>query len=71
MHGENTDIWALGITFYYLLTGEYPWKATNPLDLLDEVFGQEIDFTLIKDDQARDLISKVLIKNPEKRATLN
>ena len=32
VHGEKTDIWALGITFYYLLTGDYPWKnAKNPL----------------------------------------
>jgi serine/threonine protein kinase len=31
VHGEKTDLWALGITFYYLLTGDYPWKnATNP-----------------------------------------
>jgi len=22
--GEMTDIWALGVTFYYLLTGKYP-----------------------------------------------
>jgi serine/threonine protein kinase len=49
----------------------YPWKATNPIQLFEEVCGQEIDFSLIKDDQARDLISKVLIKDPEKRATLN
>ena len=71
VHGENSDIWALGITFYYLLTGEYPWKATNPLQLYEEVCGQEIDFSLIKDDHARDLISKVLNKDPQKRATLN
>ena len=30
--GEKSDIWALGMTFYYLLVGYYPWKdAKNPL----------------------------------------
>jgi serine/threonine protein kinase len=32
VHGEKSDIWALGMTFYYLLVGYYPWKdAKNPL----------------------------------------
>ena len=50
VHGEKTDIWALGITFYYLLTGEYPWKATHPLQLKEMVCGQDIDFSLIKNE---------------------
>ena len=30
--GEKSDIWALGMTFYYLIVGYYPWKdAKNPL----------------------------------------
>ena len=26
-----TDIWSLGITFYYLLTGQYPWKEVESI----------------------------------------
>lgn len=45
VHGEKTDIWALGITFYFLMTGAYPWKnATNPMNLKEMVCSQEIDF---------------------------
>ena len=31
--GTQTDIWALGITFYYLLAGQYPYDATNFFEL--------------------------------------
>ena len=57
VHGEKQDIWALGITFYYLMTGVYPWKdATNPLHLKEMVCNQEIDFSLIKIEKERDVI---------------
>ena len=29
--GPATDIWALGITVYYLLTGFYPWKKSQSI----------------------------------------
>jgi serine/threonine protein kinase len=71
VHGEKTDLWALGITFYYLLTGDYPWKnAANPLHLKEMVCEQIIDFSEIRNEQAKDLISSLLEKDQEKRATL-
>jgi serine/threonine protein kinase len=70
VHGEKTDLWALGITFYYLLTGEYPWKTDTPLVLKEMVCNDSIDLTPIKNLQARDLISLTLKKDPNERATL-
>ena len=32
-HGEHTDIWALGVTIFYMLTGIYPHEA-NELEVL-------------------------------------
>ena len=72
MHGEKSDIWALGITFYYLLTGDYPWKgAKDPLHLREIILNQNIDFQPIKNEMARDLISQMLQKDPSKRASLD
>ena len=69
--GEKTDIWALGITFYYLLTGQYPYEdASNPLQLKDFILNRPINFELVKDDNSRKLLQMILEKNAEKRITL-
>jgi serine/threonine protein kinase len=47
-HDCNVDIWSLGITFYYLLTGQFPWKdAKNIWQLAEIVRTQEIDFDVL------------------------
>ena len=38
LRGECTDIWALGITIFELITGKTPYShITNPFDLKDTV----------------------------------
>ena len=71
VRGEMTDIWALGVTFFYLISGQYPCDdAKSPLHLRELILERDINFSLIKNLGARDLLKKILKKAPNERATL-
>ena len=71
IRGEKTDIWALGVTLFYMLTGSYPsGDITDLQDLGKHILYGEIDFSIIKNLKARKVVESMLVKNAEKRASL-
>ena len=71
VRGEKTDIWALGVTFYYIMAGKYPCHhAKNYLQLV-EALNQEFNFDCIKCEDAKQVLKQMLEKDPLKRATLD
>lgn len=68
--GEPIDIWALGVTFFFLLTGQYPFAA-NDLEVLKlKVTMKQPDFSLIKNKDAAKILKRILEKDVDKRAKL-
>ena len=71
VRGSRTDLWALGITLYYMMCGKFPCSdAKDPLHLKDLILNRPINFNLIKQEKVKDLLQKMLDKDPETRATL-
>ena len=69
--GELTDLWALGITFFRLITGRYPYEnATSVMKIKEFILNQEIDFSIIKNGQVKSLLEHMLKKDSKERATL-
>ena len=55
--GELSDLWALGVTIYYLLVGRYPCEdARSVLTLRDYIENRPINFDLIKHATVREFL---------------
>ena len=68
----KTDTWNCGILLYEMLTkfGE-PFKAKNNDEFINAILNCEIDLEPIKDDFCKELISKMVRKNPEERIDID
>lgn len=70
--GPATDMWALGLTFFQLLSGRYPFDgALSFYELKEMIMMRGINFALIKDESARYCLERMLDKNPDTRATVD
>ena len=70
--GPGVDIWALGVMIYLFFTGITPFNAKKESELLENIKNVKYSFdnTDIPDD-AKDLISKILVKDPKQRIGYN
>ena len=70
--GPGVDIWAFGVIIYLFFTGTTPFNSKKESEILENIKNVKYSFdnTDIPDD-AKDLISKILIKDPKKRIGYN
>ena len=66
----KADIWAFGVTLFILSFHMLPFVASNITKLREAIVNQQPQFPDGVDPQLVDLISKMLIKNPEDRITI-
>ena len=75
--GPSVDIWSFGVILYTFLFGKNPFKAKTQQETMDNIKNVKYSFDEIKDDknknykEAKDLLSKILIKDPAKRLGYN
>lgn len=68
--GKPTDIWAAGITLYFMIEGCTPFKSRKMMDLANEVKTQPIVIPMHFSEDLRDLLSHMLDKDPDTRITI-
>ncbi|KAL7310852.1 hypothetical protein PS15m_010295 [Mucor circinelloides] len=67
------DVWALGVTLYCFIFGQCPFIAATEFELFDTIPTQPLTFPPDFDIDAdlKDLLTRLLAKNPDDRITLD
>lgn len=68
------DLWSLGITMHFMLTGDYPYKGNTNAEIFKKISSAtEADTEALKliSTNAADLLKKLLVKNPSFRIGAN
>jgi serine/threonine protein kinase len=69
--GKKVDIWSLGIILYVMLVGQVPFKSRHVKILYESIVNKEYNIPDYVPNDARDLIEKMLVLEPEKRIEMD
>ncbi|CAK9186828.1 unnamed protein product [Ilex paraguariensis] len=68
--GSKADLWSCGVILYVLLAGFLPFQDENLMNMYMKVFKAQYEFPPWFSSEAKRLISKILVADPEKRITI-
>jgi MAP/microtubule affinity-regulating kinase len=65
--GPPADVWALGVLYFALLNGRFPFKGQNDKELYQKICNNDLEYNEKVSLGARNFLSSVLRKDPESR----
>jgi serine/threonine protein kinase len=68
--GRKTDIWSTGILLYVLVCGCFPWHDSDLCTLFEKIKTDPLVLPEHLSEDLRDLLSKILDKDPNHRITI-
>ncbi|CAA3031020.1 CBL-interacting serine threonine- kinase 25-like [Olea europaea subsp. europaea] len=68
--GAKADIWSCGVILYVLLAGFLPFQDENVMNMYRKVFKAEFEFPPWFSYEAKRLISRLLVADPERRISI-
>lgn len=70
-HDTSADIWCLGVLLYEMLVGHTPFRSQAKQNMLINISKCKPKFPLSFPEQAKDLISRILVKNSTDRLVVS
>ncbi|GMH09681.1 hypothetical protein Nepgr_011522 [Nepenthes gracilis] len=72
-YGPEADVWSAGVIIYILLSGVPPFWAETEEEIFEEVLHGDLDFSSDPwpriSEGAKDLVRRMLVRDPKKRLT--
>lgn len=69
-YGFEADIWSIGVVYYQMMYGKYPYMGMNDYDILKKIKNNRPDFSKVNiSADARDFLDRCLTVDPKKRIT--
>lgn len=69
----KADVWSVGVFIYFMISGIFPFQGGSKKETIKKIYSGMYTFRLQGfmncSFEAKDLISKLLVRNPEQRYT--
>ncbi|XP_068665073.1 serine/threonine-protein kinase GRIK2-like [Aristolochia californica] len=69
-YGRAADTWAVGVTLYCIVFGQYPFLGDTLQDTYDKIVNKPLSFPEEPTSQLKNLLEGLLCKDPKKRISL-
>lgn len=70
-HGKAADTWAVGVTLYCMILGQYPFLGETLQDTYDKIVNNPLVLPDELNSQLKELLEGLLCKDPAQRMTLD